>query len=94
VWQYVTIDRVTARAVPAESAWERRAPCPLCHCLPERSSYGYTVPIGLERHLAGTYGVPRCPVMLTAWELVKERCLAAEHAEWAARRSPSARGAD
>lgn len=54
-----------------------RGLCPLCQRGAEHQGLdGYTIPIGLTRHLAGTHGVQQCEVMEAADEL------AGDHFRW------------
>lgn len=59
--------------------WARRAYCPLCGDGAQTSGYqqGFSVPVGLERHLRGSHRSMRCSVFRAAaelcWEQVRER---------------------
>lgn len=77
IWQRTVIAQLIAVAssspLPTTPGSAPRAPCPLCHQGPQSPpESGYSVPIGLQRHLEGQGKFYRCAVMATAVKLAKE----------------------
>jgi hypothetical protein len=76
-WEEWTIGRcLDAATVSAAEPWSsrERAFCPLCRDGTQYSE-GFTLPVGLERHLAGTHRQIRCSPFAAAYELCRTRLI-------------------
>ena len=62
-WQRETAERVVELTVADANG---KAPCPLCNDVPQVTGIGFSLPIGLERHLLGGHNSQMCPVMHAA----------------------------
>lgn len=76
-WQRAVIEQLLAVAasspLPTTPGSAPRARCPLCHQSPQSPpESGYSLPIGLQRHLEGQGKFSQCVVMATAVKLAKE----------------------
>lgn len=72
-WEREIIEKVVAMAKPQANAWRERAYCPLCGD-GSSSPYaeGFTLPIGLERHLEGYGQVRQCDVTKALFALARD----------------------
>jgi hypothetical protein len=69
-WQRETIEAIVAMALPDPKAshFQNRARCPLCNRSGDVYGSGFTLPIGLERHLEGFGNVSQCPATEAAFK--------------------------
>jgi len=75
-WTRWAVAKLIAAAVPltvepkgAILQAQRRAYCPLCSAGSSGQTPGYTLPLGMERHLTGSHRLRQCDVFWSALEL-------------------------
>lgn len=72
-WKHDIVARIVAHAsseIDGHSYYERRTNCPLCRSAGNGPyQNGFTVPVGLERHLTGFGNTHHCPVTEAAFAL-------------------------
>lgn len=73
-WKAWAVGWLLDRAEPQQTAGgSLRAACPLCHGgSSAQGAFGYSMPIGLERHLSGSHGSALCSVLGAALDEARE----------------------
>jgi hypothetical protein len=69
-WDHDVVNKIVQLVEPDAQG---RTACPLCGDLTQTFGVGYSVPVGLERHLLGSHNSKGCDVMHAAKGLLRVR---------------------